>query len=290
MADSPSLLVRSFPSLSVRRLSLTGGGKVARSPCFALYLLERGRGAVQVDYATHEFAAPVLLCLNPYQRAMFDVRRRVAGWALHFHANFFCIETHHHAVGCNGVLFNEVYEVPLVKLDPASLADFERLMREIDTELRQREVAHLEVLVSSLKILLIKATRLKLAQQGTDALAATKRPELLRRLRELLETHYQSLHSPTDYAHLLSVSPKTLAPLVKAHFHKTLSELIRDRVMKHAKWQLLHTLKPVKEIAHEVGFDDEFYFSRLFKRSFGQAPLVFREQETERRGGSNLSM
>jgi AraC-like DNA-binding protein len=138
--------------------------------------------------------------------------------------------------------------------------------------------------------LLIKAARLKLAQQGGSGLAATHRPETLRRLRELIELHYQELHRPSDYARLLGTSQKALALLVRTHLHKTLTVLIRERVMKHAKWQLLHTRKPVKQIAYEVGFDDEFYFSRTFKRAYGCAPLAFREQETSWRGGSNMSM
>ncbi|MBN8422729.1 MAG: helix-turn-helix transcriptional regulator [Verrucomicrobia bacterium] len=290
MAESPPIVIRSLPSLVVRRFSFAGVIRSVRSPCFTLFLLERGNGSVRVDHATHDFAAPALLCLNPYQRVVFAPGRAASGWMLQFHANFFCIETHHHAVGCNGVLFNEVYDVPLVRLEPDQMAEFERLTGQMDHELRQQAVAHLEVLVSCLKILLIKATRLKLEQQGEGGLAATKRPEVLRRFRELLETHYQSLHSPSEYARLLGTSPKILARLARVHFHKTLAEVIRDRVMKHAKWQLLHTLKPVKQVAHEVGFDDEFYFSRIFKRSFGCSPAVFREQETASRGGANLSM
>ena len=38
------------------------------------------------------------------------------------------------------------------------------------------------------------------------------------------------------------------------------------------------------------GFDDELYFSRLFKRATGFSPTFFREYETAIRGGSNLSM
>ena len=290
MADSPSIIIRSHPSLTVQRFSFTGVSKPVRSPCFSVYLIEQGGGTIRVDYTVHDFTAPALLCLNPYQRAAFSPLGATTGWVLHFHANFFCIETHHHAVGCNGVLFNEVYDVPLVKLEPGLLDEFDRWMGTIDDELRQQALAHMEVLVSCLKILLIKATRLKLAQHGPGGLEATKRPEVLRRLRELIETSYQSLHSPSEYARLLGISPKALARLCKTHFHKTISEIIRDRVMKHAKWQLLHTLKPVKLVAHEVGFDDEFYFSRLFKRSFGCSPAAFREHETAVRGGSNLSM
>src|SRR5208283_3101704 len=56
------------------------------------------------------------------------------------------------------------------------------------------------------------------------------------------------------------------------------------------KWELLHTLKPVKEISRELGFSDELYFSRLFKKATGYSPTFFREFETEIRAGSNLSM
>lgn len=176
---------------------MEGAARLPRSPCFGLCLLAQGGGVVQVDHAQHAFEAPTLLCLNPYQHATFPAPTQASGRLLRFHANFFCIETHHHAVGCNGVLFNEVYEAPLVTLDAATLADFDRLMSEMDAELCGQQVAHLEVLLSSLKILLIKATRMKLAQQGALDLAATRRPEILRRLRDLVEERYTTLHSPS---------------------------------------------------------------------------------------------
>jgi len=78
--------------------------------------------------------------------------------------------------------------------------------------------------------------------------------------------------------------------LVNIHRHKTLTELIRERIVKQAKWELLHTLKSVKQIATDLGFDDIFYFSRLFKRATGRSPTFFRDYETEIRSGRNLSM
>jgi len=83
---------------------------------------------------------------------------------------------------------------------------------------------------------------------------------------------------------------KTLGRIVRENLGTTPTELIRARILTHAKWQLLHTLRPVKEIAREVGFTDELYFSRLFKKATGYSPTFFREFETEIRGGSNLSM
>jgi AraC-like DNA-binding protein len=86
------------------------------------------------------------------------------------------------------------------------------------------------------------------------------------------------------------MTPKTLGRIVRENLGTTLTDLIRNRILIHAKWQLLHTLRPVKEISRELGFSDELYFSRLFKKATGYSPTFFREFETEIRGGSNLSM
>ncbi len=112
----------------------------------------------------------------------------------------------------------------------------------------------------------------------------------LNELKQLIEKRFCTHHAPADYADLLHLAPKSLAKLVKTHLDKTLTELIRERLVKEAKWELLHTLKPVKQVAAELGFADELYFSRLFKRATGCSPTFFREYETTIRSGRNLSM
>jgi AraC-like DNA-binding protein len=146
------------------------------------------------------------------------------------------------------------------------------------------------VRLSYLKIFLIRASRLKLAQdeQATNA-CAPRMPPILERLKKLVEEHYRSKHRPADYARMVGMNPQALGTLTRTYFHKTLTDLIRERILKHAKWQLLHSVRPVKEIAYEVGFEDEFYFSRLFKRPTGCSPQFYREYETEIRGGKNLA-
>jgi AraC family transcriptional regulator, transcriptional activator of pobA len=177
----------------------------------------------------------------------------------------------------------------MARLAPDNERALDAIVEQMQAELGFGALATSEILVSYLKIFLIKATRLKISQDAcaTENLAP-RIPPILDRLKALIEQHYRSKHRPADYAKMVGMNPRALGKLSRTYFHKTLTDLIRERILKHAKWQLLHTLRPVKEVAYEVGFDDEFYFSRLFKCSTGCSPQFYREYETEIRGGKNL--
>lgn len=264
--------------------------KAQRFNYFTLLWITEDTVTLHVDLQHFEVEGPVLICINPYQTFFIEGGKSVRGKCLQFHANFLCIETYHEEIGCNGVLFNDVYGKPWMAIPSDLVAEFDLLLGQIEAELRMAGLAHSEILLSYLKVFLIKATRCKLETQKPRPVLAPQSPPILERLIELIETHYQRQLGPVDYAAMLNMTAKALGKLVKTHLSKTVTTLIRDRTLKHAKWQLLHTRKPVKEVAAEVGFVDELYFSRVFKRCTGLSPSAFREFETAIRGGSNLSM
>jgi AraC family transcriptional regulator, transcriptional activator of pobA len=55
-------------------------------------------------------------------------------------------------------------------------------------------------------------------------------------------------------------------------------ELITERRMLEAARLLRFSDLTIGEVAHRAGFDDQLYFSRAFKRRFGEAPKVYRER------------
>ncbi len=145
-------------------------GLIARSNYFTVARIREGQGVFWADSARHPFAAPLLLFFVPYQ---YRPRRRppppesaVRGTNLQFHANFLCIETYHEEVGCNGVLFNDVYGIPSVELPGRLESEVEELFSQIRAELAEGDSPSPEMLLSYLKVLLIRRTRLKREQQG----------------------------------------------------------------------------------------------------------------------------
>lgn len=269
-----------------------GLGSPQRANYFTILWLPCG-GKYHADVVTHTLSGASLVFFQPYQIFSLEIspRPRQTGVVLQFHANFLCIETHHDEIGCNGVLFNEVYGHPHVPLDSGLADTVAGLMKQMQQELDRGGLAHTELLVAYLKVLLIQATRRKLdlGLHQTDVSQA-RIPDVVGQFIELVERHYQHWHSPSDYAHQLHLTPKALGRAVKRALGRTPSQVVRERLVKHARWQLLHTLRPVKEIAAEVGMEDEFYFSRVFKQAMGLSPTKYREFETAIRGGRNLSM
>jgi AraC-like DNA-binding protein len=267
-----------------------GADHCRRTNRFWVMRVREGHGTFWADVAGFPFGPGDLLFAVPYQASRIEAETNVAGDVIEFHANFFCVETYHAEVGCNGVLFNDVYGSPMVRLDDVLGREFDDLLAAMRRELLEAGLAHSEILISYLKIMLVRATRLKLEQQNVGWEPTEARPAVLDELKTLVEAHFRTLHRPGEYAELLHLTPKSLAKLVKTHLRKTVTDLIRERVLQQAKWELLHTRKPVKQVAHELGFRDVFYFSRFFKRSAGCSPKFFRDYETEIRGGRNLSM
>jgi AraC family transcriptional regulator, transcriptional activator of pobA len=267
----------------------TGFDHVQRHNYYSIIWVTGGSAHLRVDVSAYDFTGSQLLFFSPYQPFMMERASGIKGHAIHFHPDFFCIHKHQAEVACNGVLFNNIYDPPFIAIDAAATASLLPLLQQMETELQNPALAQHELLVSYLKILLITATRIKVAQQpeALAHVADVKEPFVLQHLREAIDTHYRTKHAPSDYASLLNMSPKALAKLAKNYFAKTLTDLIAERIVIEAKRELYLTDKPVKQIAYELGYDDEFYFSRFFKGRADVSPQLYRETVGQAKGLMN---
>lgn len=245
---------------------------------YSVIWVQNGSGRLTADFAGYSFDAGTIMSFSPYQPFIIQADEAISGVAIQFHPDFFCIHYHHKEVACHGVLFNNIYSPPFIKVHAADVPVFTTVIEQMKTEMRHQALAQYELLVSYLKVFLIQASRLKINQQPSakTAVGGKDEPFILQNLMDAIEAHYKTKHSAGDYATLLNITSKALGKIAKQHFNKTLTALISERIVIEAKRELYLTSKPVKAIAYALGFDDEYYFSRFFKSNTNVSPQLYR--------------
>jgi len=251
---------------------------VQRLGYYSMILILEGNGNLKADFSDYVFKKNTLMCFSPYQPFMLDMAV-LQGICLHFHPDFFCIHKHQQEVACNGVLFNNIYNPPFIEITAQQVSYFVSLIEQMKEEMQNGDLAQSELLISQLKFFLIKASRIKIEQnpEVQNAYGENKQPFILQNLKEAIETHFKEKHSASEYANLLNISAKSLAKICKNHFNKTLTDMISERIIIEAKRELYLTSKTIKEIAYELGYQDEYYFSRFFKTNADISPQIYRE-------------
>lgn len=252
---------------------------IQRLNYFSVLLILEGDGIIKADYSEFNLRKDLLLCFAPYQPFLIQASSRLQGIALHFHSDFFCILKHHKEISCNGVLFNNAYSSPIVYLLEEERIEFLNLIESMKKEMVATQIAQYEAIISYLKLFLINASRIKVSQNPVQQTSVNElaEPMLVQKLKDSIELNFRAKRSLSEYANLLNINSRSLGTLSKKYFNKTITDLISERIIIEAKRELYLTSKSVKEIAYELGFSDEFYFSRFFKNTVDISPSNYRE-------------
>jgi AraC-like DNA-binding protein len=80
------------------------------------------------------------------------------------------------------------------------------------------------------------------------------------------------------FANALQVSQKKLNEVVKNITGKTACDVVEEKIVAEAKKILMQTRLQVKQIAWQLGYEDQYYFSRMFKKQTGVSPRAYRKQ------------
>jgi AraC family transcriptional regulator, transcriptional activator of pobA len=278
-------------NLAFRLLEFTDDSNfnhIQRLNYYSVIWIKKGAGKLKANFAEYDFSENSLFAFSPYQPFMLTADGHVEGVSLSFHPDFYCIHHHLEEVSCRGVMFNNIYQKPFVMLDDKAKSTLAMLVAQIEAEMKHPTIAQHEALVNYMKLVLIVGSRLKNEQNADEQkiVSASKEPFILQNLKLYIEQHFKTKHSASEYASLLNISAKALAKIAKSHFNKTLSHLINERIIIEAKRELFITNKTIKEIAYELGYEDEFYFSRFFKINTDISPQLYRDTVGYGRGAA----
>lgn len=79
-----------------------------------------------------------------------------------------------------------------------------------------------------------------------------------------------------DISNSVHLSYSHLSRLFKNHLGETIMSSLNSVRLRNAQKLLCCTRKSISQIAREVGFSNQYYFSSAFKKHFGVSPTIFR--------------
>ncbi len=83
-----------------------------------------------------------------------------------------------------------------------------------------------------------------------------------------------------ELAELMFLSPQYLSKIITEYFGKSFKELLLDERMRRALELIETTDLPIGDIIRSVGYENESYFHREFKRKNGKTPLTVRKNRS----------
>lgn len=184
-------------------------------------------------------------------------------------------------------LIEELYytrpEIPVIIL--SGYDDFRYAKKAIhfgvkDYILKPVSQKELSSTLGRLEILLDKNRQL-LSEDVSDYNSGCAADELCGKIIEFLKLRYTENISIAELSESFNLNPTYLSRIFKQTTGRTPTRFLTDlRINSACSLLSEHPDLEVKEVAVRLGFSDQGYFSRLFKKETGKSPLEYKKQQS----------
>lgn len=262
--------------IKINQIQLSTSTTEIKTPYYNIIMVD-GTSSFSVDFTQYESTGRFLLFLAPYQCLNWHDSSIAFANIIQFHGDFYCIEYHKKEVACNGILFNNIYQQPFVAVSDLVYDEINTIIQKMQILGLSKLNSDVSIVKSYLQLILALCSKEKLLNETCLVKESVKHDDILN-FQSLLDKHFLESKEVEFYASKLCLSKDAFSKKIKKLFGKSPSKLIQERIVLEAKKQLHLTYKPIKIIASELNFEDEFYFSRYFKKEVGVSPKKFREE------------
>ena len=99
------------------------------------------------------------------------------------------------------------------------------------------------------------------------------------KLFEYIGQNLSARLSVKNSAAVMDFTPQYLSTVFKADLGISLKDYLMERILRKAQELLMNTDEHIKEIAYQLGFQDQYYFSKFFSRKSGLTPKEYRKNK-----------
>jgi len=262
-----------FRVIGLDKLVLGKNKKPNRDKWHSFIYVNSGNGLLLIDFDEHIALMNKLFFIEKYKYWSWAKIDKLEGVMVQFTDAFYNhIYTGNPKIKSDQSLIGEFS--PFIKIERDHENEWDAIINIILRENSAKKQNSKEIICLGLKILIMMYRRNEYSKGIT--IIADRKKQLLSEFRKLVNNRFAELRTPKKFALMLNITPNYLNSICKEIYNKTVSEVIQERVILEAKRLLAHSGLSVSEIAYRLGFDDNSYFGRYFKKAVGLPPEKYR--------------
>jgi AraC-like DNA-binding protein len=252
-----------------------------RSSSFTILLVTEGRAHVQVNLINYVLHPDEMLVIAPdavrqFKNLSFDCSVSAVGFSRDFlmHAGI-------HQNNVDAIELLALQNEPFVKIAPPTTAIIDGLLHVLDAKRRESpaSIYSEEIIRHSFAAVILQAAE-AFKNNQTVEVKHNRKEDLLIQFLKLLPQHFREERSVQFFAEQLFVTPKHLTQTVKDLTGRPAGAFIDDIVITEAKILLNNHSFSIGQVADELHFSDQFFFSKYFKKYAGVSPSQYRNGES----------
>ncbi len=224
------------------------------SPFGRIYFMIADHGWLETEHGRMDLLPGHMYLIPPYTQVNLRTDERIEKFYFHFSLRYAGMEI------LEGI--NRCFQLPLPEL----------LLKQIISSYQAAQLPDLLLLKGIAYTTLADFIRNALPDLSNRLVLADAYQEIY----AYVDQHLSAGLSASDVCDALGRSYETLRRRFREDNGITLKQYIQGRLIQQAALFLLLTNRTISEIAGELGFQDEFYFSRVFKQKMSYSPREYR--------------
>jgi len=246
---------------------------------YSVLVFTKGKGIIRINNDAYDVSPKTVCLISPDQTHSFEGLEDTEGYIFFFCQDFY-IEEFSFVRLLN--IFSYTAKTGLNVSSPCiSLTDTEynpiisiidSVKKEWESNTNDNDSAI--VIRSFLNIMLMK---LSVFYDKRSENTAKSDSIMIHSLAHLVDSYFIQEQHLGFYTSAFNITESQLNDLCHKHFNCGLKKILQNRLMQEARKLLLSSELSIAEIAYKLNFEDNSYFSKVFKSKIGLTPGKFRD-------------
>ncbi len=246
---------------------------------YSVILFSKESSLLKVNNDSYNIQPQSICLIAPHQIHSYEGLENMEGSVFLFCQDFYVEEFSYlrllNTFFCTSRITGSICR-PCINLSENEFTEINGILKSIDLEYENPSSFNDSAVIirSLLNILLLKLSRYYHSDQEesnhTDSI-------IIYKVSQLVDSYFTTEHNTGFYASAFNISEKQLNEICKKHFNCGLKNILTDRLMHEARKLLLTTELSVAEISYKLNFEDNSYFTKVFKKQTRLTPKKFRD-------------